>query len=340
MEIKLQGFVFHKILSEQGEKQAILIPRDKEVELPDKNADTLVTAILTSHRSEGNMAYAKIIAESEFDKKTKSYLSGELGFYDYSIDALKQLQTEMLKVPLSTGGFLTIIDYVMNDEQNLMVVLIKNVKGIGITDNLELEEIDTLDIDKLHFAANININRWLNNPDDKKLHYLSFLKGKNRRDTVVGYFKSFLGIDEDAYNDPAKHTEQIVAAVNNYCEKHKTEDEALASRRSIRDWSEAKAAKEETITIREIANQLEPADPQNFIDYLNENEIEIPSEFEPVKAKLTKLVKWKVSGPNKEYTLTFDQEALENKTIYLDKQGHIVITNVPEDIKARLPKRG
>lgn len=338
MEFQLQGFVFHKIVTNQRDKGVVLLPRERQIELPEPKADTLVRTILTSYQGEGNMAYARILAESWFDMKTKRYFAKELGFYQFSMDTLTQLKIELEKAPLATGGFLTIIDYLMDGKPNLMIVLIKNAKGIGIDENMNLEEIDTLDIDKLHFAANIDIERWQEADKDLEAPHVSFLKGKNRKDTVVGYFKSLLGIDEEAYLDPSKHTQQLVTLIKNYCEAFKGEDEALNSRRAIQEWAEGKIEKGETITLREVANQLEPGDPDNFIDFVVQSKIEIPAEFEPVAKHLKSLIKYRVSGPNKEYTLSFEQSALENKTIYLNAEGHLVITKVPESIKPNIPK--
>ncbi|MDI9776098.1 nucleoid-associated protein, partial [Pseudomonas aeruginosa] len=70
-----------------------------------------------------------------------------ISVYQFSIDALNQLKIELEKTPLATGGFLTIIDYILDGFPNLMIVLIKNAKGIGINEKMDLEEIDTLDID-------------------------------------------------------------------------------------------------------------------------------------------------------------------------------------------------
>ncbi|MFG0408364.1 nucleoid-associated protein [Pseudomonas sp. XWY-1] len=338
MEFQLQGFVFHKVITNQRDKSVVLIPRDRQIDLPEPKADSLVSTILSSYEGEGNMAYARILPDSWFDIKTKRYFSKELGFYQFSRDTLTQLKIELEKAPLATGGFLTIIDYLIDGQPNLMIVLIKNAKGIGIDENLNLEEIDTLDIDKLHFAANIDINRWMEAEKDLEAPHVSFLKGKSRKDTVVGYFKSLLGIDEDAYLDPSKHTQQLVALIKNYCEEFKSEDEALNSRRAIREWADGKIAKGEPITLREVANQLEPGDPNNFINFVIQSKIEIPSEFEPVAKHMKSLLKYRVSGPNKEYTLSFEQAALENKTIYLNAEGHLVITKVPESIKQNIPK--
>lgn len=338
MEFQLQGFIFHKVLTNQRNKLVELQPRKRQIDLPDPKADSLVKIILTSYRTEGNMAYARILNDSWFDTKTKRHFNKEINFYQFSIDMLGQLKAELEKAPLATGGFLTIIDYLLDDQPNLMVVLIKNAKGIGINENMDLEEIDTLDIDKLHFAANIDITRWQQANMDLKVPHVSFLKGKNRKDTVVGYFKSLLGIDEEAYRDPSKHTQQLVTLIKNYCEEFKNEDEALISRRAIQEWADKKIENGQPITLREIANQLEPGDPDNFLKFIADSKIEIPSEFDAVSKFLKGLIKYRISGPNKEYTLSFEQAALENKTIYLNADDHLVITQVPDSIKPNIPK--
>lgn len=338
MEFQLQGFVFHKVVTNQRDRLVELMPRERQIDLPDPKADSLVKTILTSYRGEGNMAYARILNDSWFDTKTKRYFNNELSFYQFSRDALSQLKIELEKAPLATGGFLTIIDYLLDGQPNLMIVLIKNAKGIGINEHMDLEEIDTLDIDKLHFAANIDVQRWQEADVDPQAPHVSFLKGKNRKDTVVGYFKSLLGIDEEAYLDPSKHTQQLVALIKNYCEEFKTEDEALNCRRAIQEWADGKAEKGEPISLREVANQLEPGDPDNFIDFVAKSKVEIPAEFEAVPKFLKALLKYRVSGPNKEYTLSFEQAALENKTIYLNADDHLVITRVPDSIKPNIPK--
>jgi nucleoid-associated protein len=340
MEFLLKGFVFHKVVTKQREKIILLDPRKAAIELPDEKANTLVKTILSSYKADGNMAYARIIKDSWFDTKLRKFHSLTLGFYDFSIDALDQLKRELEKAPLATGGFLTLIDYLFDDSPHLMVVLIKNDKGIGINSDMDLEEIDTLDVDKLHFAADIDIARWLNADKEGEplLSHVSFLKGKNRKDTVVGYFKALLGIDEEAYHDPSKHTQQLVNTIKNYCEQHKSEEEALSIRRRVQEWAEERAKHEQSITLLEVANQLEPGSPQAFMNFIQEKKLEIPAEFTPVIKHLKPLLKYRVQGPNKEYTLSFEQAALENKTIYLSDNGDLIITKVPEQIKSSIPK--
>ncbi|EOU9506980.1 TPA: nucleoid-associated protein [Pseudomonas aeruginosa] len=331
----VQRFVFHKLISKQGEKLVQAVPRDEAVTLPDEKVDTLTASILKSFNGEASIAFAGIEKDSWFETKTQKYLAitadahDDSAFYEYSIVMMKKLVETMEDVPLSTGGYLTIIDYTIDGGRHLMFVLIKDQKGIGINAAMELEEVVTLGTDKLHFAANIHIDRWLSVDEKERERHVAFLKGKNRQDTVVGYFKNLLHIDEAQYHDPAKHTQQIVAAVKSYCEACKNEDQALAARRAIQDWAESQAAQSLAITLSGVANLVEPDEPEKFIAYLKENKLEIPAEFIPVPQFLKSLMKYKVVGPKKQYTLSFEQTAIEDGLIFQNVRGNIEIAEAP-----------
>lgn len=331
----VQRFVFHKLISLQGQKLVQTSPRHEAMTLPDEKVNTLAASILKSFNGEASVAFAGIETDSWFETKTRKYLDTTARpednsvFYDYSIMMMEKLADKMEEAPLSTGGYLTIIDYVIEEGRHLMLVLIKDQKGIGINAAMELEEVVTLGTDKLHFAADIHIGRWLSEDEVERERHVAFLKGKNRLDTVVGYFKSLLNIDETQYHDPSKHTKQIVAAVKSYCESFKDEDGALAARRAIQDWAESQAANNLAITLSAVANLIEPDSPEKFIEYLKTNKLEIPAEFVPVTQFLKSLMKYKVVGPKKQYTLSFEQSAIEDGLIFQNDNGNIEIAEAP-----------
>lgn len=343
IEPTVTRFVFHKLISEKGIKAVQPVPRDKAVTLPDEKVNTLTESILTSFNGEASIAFAGVEADSWFETRTQRYLKDvsppedNSVFYEYSLALLEKLVEKMEDVPFSTGGYLTIIDYSIEDNRHLMLVLIKDQTGIGINAAMQLEEVVTLGTDKLHFAADVDINRWLSEDEKQRERHVAFLKGRNRQDTVVGYFKNLLNIDEAQYHDPSKHTKQIVAAVKNYCETAKNEDQALAARRAVQDWAENQAKLGLAITLSGVANLIEPDEPEKFIDYLKSQKLEIPAEFIPVTQYLKTLMKYKVVGPKKQYTLSFEQTAIEDGLIFQNENGNIEIAEAPADTLKLIP---
>lgn len=333
--MELQNIIFHKVITEQHKTPVTTVPREKSLDLPEKKADYLVNEVLNNYDREVSLAYAGFTTDSLFPNKLNSFLSGQLKFYDFSIHILDQLRLKMLKVPASTGGYLTIAKYNINGDSMLLLILLKDKDGIGISSDLKLEEVHTLNLDKLHVAALVNITRW----EEDKERYISFLKGKSREKEVVGYFKELLNIDEDMYTDPAKHTRDLVNVIKNFCKDKLTDSDSGDARKRVHVFSLDKVNKEENITLEEVANLLSPSSPQDFIDYIKENKIEIPCEFKPLKGKLKALVRYSVKGVTTDYTLSFEHSAIEDNKIWLNHEENLVISDVPSWLKTQIPHR-
>lgn len=333
--MRLNNIIFHKLITEQHKAPVLLEPRSASVDLPNSKAESLVDAALANYQKESSLAYAGFLLDSHFPSSLNKFLTGEIDFYNFSISILNNLRQEMMRVPASTGGYLTIAHYFEEEKEILLLLLLKDKIGIGITSDLELEDVHSLNLDKLHVAATINISDW----KAGKEKYISFLKGKARDKEVVGYFKSFVCIDEDMYTDPVKHTRDLVNAIKNYC-KDKLQDSAASDAKArVHSYSMIKAEKEQSITLDEIANLLSPSSPEDFIAYLREKKLEIPGEFQPVAARLNNLVKYRVKGETTDYTLSFEHSAIEDNKIWLNSDEYLVISDVPAWIKRQLPCR-
>jgi len=333
--MELQDIIFHKVETKQHKTPVLIIPRKDVLPLPDMRADALINSVLTSYDKESSLAYAGFIENSTFPIRLNKLLAEDLNFYDFTVEVLKQLRQEMLKVPASTGGYLTIAYYKADGEDKLLLLLLKDKEGIGISEALELEEVHTLNLDKLHVAATVNITSWKNG----KERYISFLKGNSRDKEVVGYFKGLVNIDEDMYTDPAKHTRDLVNVIKNYCNDKLSDVEAGDARKRVHVFSLDKADKEQNITLDEIANLLSPSSPHDFIDYVRSKKIEIPGEFKPLAKKLQGLVRYRVKGETTDYTLSFEHSAIEQNKIWLNHDSHLVISDVPAWLKKEVPHK-
>lgn len=333
--MELLNIIFHKVKTKQHTTPVIIEPRKEKLKLPDVRADNLVNSVLVNYDKESSLAYAGFVDSSLLPTQLDKLLTESINFYDFSVAMLKQLRQEMIKVPASTGGYLTIAHYKSSNDERLLLLLLKDKEGIGISENLDLEDVQILNLDKLHVAATINITSWKKG----KERYISFLKGKARDKEVVGYFKNLLNIDEDMYTDPAKHTKDLVNAIKNYCNDNFSDVEAGNAKKRVHVFSLDKAEKDESITLDEIARLLNPSSPQEFIDYIRNKELEIPGEFKPLKARLKALVRYTVKGETTDYTLSFEHSAIEENKIWLNKDEHLVISDVPAWLKKEVPRK-
>jgi nucleoid-associated protein len=216
-----------------------------------------------------------------------------------------------------------------------MVILLKDRQGIAITSELDLANVQSLELEKLHFAAQIDINRWLSKDPKKRSNHVSFLKGRARTETVVNYFKAFLGVDESRYLDPARHTLDLVNTVKNFVAEEAPADERDAAISRVFDYATERRGEDQSITTSAVANLVSPAEPDKFTNYLVRKEIQIPGEFKPTEQHLKRLLRFRVR--TKDYYLSFRRKAVEEGRIWINNDGHLVLSEVPEDIRNQLP---
>ena len=146
-----------------------------------------------------------------------------------------------------------------------MVILLKDQEGIGITPDLDLAKVQSLDLDTLHFAARIDISRWLSKDMEVKKNHISFLKGRSGNEEVVNYFKTFLGIDEHLYLDPARHTLDLVNTIKNYVAYNVPIQERDATVTRVYEYANDRRENDKPVLRNQIANLISPDDPENFV---------------------------------------------------------------------------
>lgn len=331
----IKNLIVHKIYSNQYEPDVIIQARKKENSLPNPDADNLLTSVEVSFGKDRNIAYAGFDESKWFPLNLKKVLAGKLNFLDFTINGLDILKDFMTMVPPATGGYLSLINY--EDDSGIpffMAILLKDRDGIGINDMLDLEPIQSLELDKLHFAARINIMRWLSKEPSQNINHITFLKGANR-ENVVKYFQQYLGINEGLYSDPQKNNKDLVNSVLSYTHIEYNLDEAKNAIRRVHDLANQKDQANESITLSEISNIVNPKDPDHFVTYLHDQEIEIPGEFPVVMGTINKLDKFKFQ--TKDLYLSFHRNAIDDELLWINNDGNLEIKNVPEKIKREFP---
>jgi len=305
--MELRNIIFHELRTEKYSSQVDVVPRDSELPLPEPNAAKLVDEALQSYGADSSLAYAKF-SHGWLPDRLRQFIDNGITFEQFSIHALNDLRTKLALKPFSTGGNLFIIYFDIEGVRYLMILLLKDIEGLIINGDL-IEESHILNLDKLHFAALIEIENWFD--DDGA--YISFLKGAKRAE-VTSYFKSFLCIDEDSFSDPNKNTKSLVQAIKDYCKSNvENEAERFSIRNRIDEEIRRRIDNNEDITIEAVGALINPDDNQGFIDFVNDSKYVIQPNFVASKAYLRGLTRF--SGRNEEISISFEQSAIESGKI-------------------------
>ena len=325
--------VLHKIDKKSKQTQIIVIkPKENLFDVADKVVVKLLTDAVSAFRRTGSKGYAVFQDNGvvyPFSSELNKYLSDEYDFLQLSISAMSILKEQMSKEALSTGGYILFSHYQVAGADYILIMQLKIKPGTGIDDlTLDLLENLNLDIDHLHEAARINIRDWRASAGK----YISFVK-KTANAQPTKYFRDFVGCDQ--FEDAKEHTEDLVSAVESYCADVGLGVDAVNSvKDKVFTYCEEKTKDGEVISLAGLSMRIDEEDPESFIRYLDDNELQVPDSFDPIRVAYKHLRR--IGGKDKDLTINFNRSLLGKRVTYNKETGELVIKDLPRELKEEL----
>ena len=330
--MNVSNIIVHSVSKEQGQPAEEVGVTLKPVEL---NAAPQVTHFLESvdeaYSKRTGKAYGCLEEGSNFSRLLKDYaVDSTADFVKFTHLAMSDLVRRIASEHLATGGYILFSRYSKQANQDyLLIVMIKSKDGFSFDDELELLDAQQLDLDKLHFAARIDIGNWIS--EDIGNH-VSFVKGRSSK-SVTQYFREFLSIIE--FSESSHVTKELVSAVSNYYGHHLALDDDLVEEKKklVHDYCLSKSQSDQPVFLDELSRFLDEESPSNFLNYAQEHH-EIPNEFSADRTALRKFIKY--SGNDKEVSVSFSSEILGGRVRYDNNNDTLTISPTPNKLRAQL----
>lgn len=314
------NIVFHHIIKElQG--KASLKCSDKLLPVTE-TVNEFVTKLIKNYSSK-NPTQGTFEEDGDnypFQKKVDSYLT-DGDFLTFTQESMKILEKEIDK-PNTTGGYVVFVHYVEKNVDFLITAMLDKAAQFTVDDeNLDIEKLMTLDVEKLARANRLNIKRW----KDKDILYLSFIKGTR---AVSNYFIKFIGSTD--ITSSKENFDKLKEATNRYCNEHKIKG---LEKDKIKDKMTAYfldcLEKNKDAELNSVSSLINEREPQAFLDFINENGIEVSGKIAiNRRSDFDTFIRNKIS--EKGYTLTFDESLKKTKKIE-HKGNQIIINDVPDE---------
>lgn len=271
---------------------------------------------------------------SIFNIQLQEYRSGKINFVTLShllLDRLHKLLSEDQALKLGTGGLIVLIEYEESQKDFLLITMIKEKSAITFDKkNFNLEEILSVDLDKLHEGARFDINKWENDSEP----YISFIKKSHK---LSDYFKE--SINCIGFTHTSTYTTTVHDCLTGFAEAQqwddptKKEKKALLREYFIQSLDRKTNNGKPTVYLKELSAQLTPEEPDEFYNYIRAQEIEVSDEFQPDNATVRR---WKrITLKSGSINVTFDVSDYEEGKILLDDRGNIIITDVSAAVKQK-----
>jgi nucleoid-associated protein len=330
MEIK--NVIFHQLDKKAEERGIETVTHDYAEELlshEDPIVKKFCEEIVDSYRTH-NPIWGNIDESKPFhDLLDNQHSPSPISFVDFSKGVSELIKIELSKSVMGTGGFVLILNYLHSEKEWLMVIMLKNDEGYGLSDLLTLEKRKYLNIKRLNESARINIEQWSENISlgvDEKNNCLSFMKGKKNED-VTEYFRDALGCI--GYQSSSKNTKSVIRAITDYMDN---KNYAPSQRDSIREnlyrYFSTQYTSDLEVDLETISRTINAEVPEDFTNFLKEKNIAIDSSFKPSEKSFKTLQKISFNIGDVKVSFTYDDL---NEKVVLNDEG-LLIKSIPSHI--------
>ncbi len=291
-----------------------------------QSLDLLFTELINIYDKKATKGLGKFNPDNNtypFNKDLKTFLFAfsEYAFIQFSKNAMNHIKSRIETENFAVGGYILFFLYKYNNKYNVFIGLLRNTQGCIITSNLGISNFEHLDINNLHIGCRIEPEEWLLNSESP---YITFIKGSTSRSTPE-YFLKAIGCSE--FTNSKSQTRTLLTALKAYADyKNLTIDEKSSINKKVHDHCNEYS----TVDINALSILIDPSNPSDFFEFVNDNNYKIGFGFEPDKKILKTLLEITTKGDG--IKLSFPAIMLGDRIVCTQSNGEqqIIIKNPPE----------
>jgi nucleoid-associated protein len=365
-DISLGSVIVHKLIKEQHKEFNHAKPFDRRKNVLDRNNEIvikLVTNIAALYGKKSNSPHYGIFKTDVtkrgpipglfdiYSDETSGKLDDEK-FISLSNEVMTELYREAKDRQASSGGYLLFADYLNNGNRFFIVAMIKQKDGITISQNLEPEELEHLDLSKLNQAARISFKRYSeyktsSEEEKQELNYLSFVSPSNNQ-AASGYFIAALGCDKGTAS--SKATKNAILESYNFFQSHaELKTNAKKFKQDIINYFSECVEKDISAKLSTIENMarnymthfeedVRDTLATQLYEHLNSEEIRIPVEFVISSSSLNKIknIKYRSNNLSFDFNKNLLGSSSDAEICYNKENGHLTFTRIPAEKRSEI----
>lgn len=321
--MELHSIIVHR-LDKESHGIATITLRENLLPVSDRETE-FVMNIKQVYYKKSNPNYGIFDANEvtyPFQTMLRTYIE-EQQFLKFTTTAMNHLLVVVNAVPQATGGYVVFAHYTFHNEEFVMTVMLNNKKQYNINDNLSIEEIFSLDIDKLDVANSVNITRWYNEEET----YLSFARG---RKDISNYFRRFIGCTDQT--SAKESSESLKRAFLDYLPQLELDNQGEEDLRNrVLNYCYAQTRNNEDISLHHISSMISADEPNLFQEFAASETYRVSSLIKGHN-KTLRTLKFYVYR-SKKLTIEFDSGLVNESIFYNQETNELRITNLPDDLR-------
>ena len=335
MSVSIRHIILHQ-LNTTSDGDVTFEARDQVLSL-NHDVETLVSELHRIYNSKQGKGYGFFAdggdGEQEFSRALTDYLDQDNDFVSFSQQAIKLLQTELMKYNFAEQGYLMLANYTHVASNYLFVALISPKDSIAVDETLEVSANQHLELNNLQLAARIDLTMWQAQPDCNR--YISFIRGRAGR-KVSDFFLDFMGCKEGI--NVKEQNKSLMNAVEDYCSANEFDrSEKEQYREKVFDYCKDKIDSGEEIGIKSLSNSVASDGESGLYQFVNQQGYELEDEIPGDRTTLRQLKKF--SGTGGGVTVGFEQKHLGERVIVDLHNDTVTIVGIPPNLRDQLTRR-
>lgn len=257
----------------------------------------------------------------------------QISFIDYTHQSMNLLKHYIDQASKATGGYLLFVRYTLFGSDFMLIVMLNNIAGVAVDAQLHINDINYLDISKLHLASRIDLSLWQD--DAQSDRYISMIWGKESN-KLSDYFRKFIGSDETI--NSKQETSELFTAVNQFCDNKITDGETKSQfKQKASEFCLEQADKGQNVVLKDFSDYVSDNAVDDFMNYVNSETFNLNDEIAPNKTVIRRFNK--ISGRNQQLSITINEEALGDTIIFDAEKETLTLSDLPATLKAQLLSR-
>ncbi|MBF6654029.1 hypothetical protein C3B47_14320 [Flavobacterium columnare] len=317
--MKINNIVLHRIDKELKEKSSLTYS-DKLMPIDDTVIEFVKILLrIYSSKNPSQGTFEDDITNYPFQNKVETYIK-DGDFLKFTQDAMLLLQNR-IDISTTTGGYVLFVHYEEKDIDFIISAMMDKSAQYTNTDDLGIQKLMTLNVEKLARANRLNIDKWKRRDG----RYLTFIKGT--RD-VSQYFIKFIGAtDISSAKENFKTLKDSIKQYSNSNKLSLTKQDEI--RESLSNYFTKCFNEKKDVEIESVSSLINPDEPSSFLGFIKEKEIEISGKIGiHTKKDFENFTRNKLIEDG--YTFVFEKELVKKGKISREGDS-IIIHNIPKD---------
>lgn len=316
--------VVHMLEKNQLEREIRTQLRADELPLTE-SVRALLAQVQRIYNTRSGRGYGSFQPDRFLTHALRSYLDGSTPFLDLSYRCMSELGSRVRETTLATGGYIIFVEYEHADSQYLMIAMLKSTPGVSFDEALEIMDVKHLDLDRLAFAARVNLSDWAEGAE----RYISFVKG--RAADIASYFKEFIGVAE--YTESSEDTQSLINALIDYSRELNYDEDAVDGLKArVHSYCTNKVRSGDRVYLEDLSRFIDEENPEGFLTFANERSVSDVIEIH--NPALRRLIRY--SGKDKDVSVGFNAAAFGTRVTYDSERDELTIKRLPGTLRAQL----